>query len=122
MRIISQKITKGTNDFVVFAAFCSDDRHYNLSLCIAGHEVSTVRQMNWLGLSNGRLLAVASPQFEVFLTVDKNLVRQQDLTGLRIAVIILRARSNKIEDLGPLVPQVLVLLASVQPGTVTFVP
>ena len=89
---------------------------------LAGHEVITVRQMNWLGLSNGRLLAVADPQFEVFLTVDKNLVRQQDLTGLRIAVIVLRARSNKIEDLGPLVPRVLVLLASVQPATVTFVP
>ena len=89
---------------------------------LAGHEVITVRQMNWLGLSNGRLLAVANPQFEVFLTVDKNLVRQQDLTGLRIAVIVLRARSNKIDDLGPLVPQVLARLSSVQPGTVTFVP
>jgi len=89
---------------------------------LPGHDVITVRQMNWLGLSNGRLLAVANPQFEAFLTVDKNLVRQQDLTGLRIAVIVLRARSNKVEDLGPLVPHVLALLASVQPGTVTFVP
>ena len=89
---------------------------------LVGHEVITVRQMNWLGLSNGRLLAVANPQFDVFLTVDKNLVRQQDLTGLRIAVVVLRSRSNKIEDLGPLVPQVLALLASVQPGTVSFVP
>ena len=93
-----------------------------LAHLLTGHEVITVRQMNWLGLSNGRLLAVANSQFEVFVTVDKNLVRQQDLTGLRIAVIVLRARSNKIEDLGPLVPQVLALLASVQPGTVTFVP
>jgi hypothetical protein len=78
--------------------------------------------MNWLGLSNGRLLVAANPHFDVLLTVDKNLVRQQDLAGLRIAVIILRARSNKIEDLGPLMPQVLLLLASVQPGTVTFLP
>jgi predicted nuclease of predicted toxin-antitoxin system len=89
---------------------------------LAGHEVVTVRQMNWLGLSNGRLLAVANPQFEVFLTVDKNLVREQDLTGLQIAVIALRARSNKIEDLSPLVPQALTLLSSVQPGTVTVIP
>ena len=87
-----------------------------------GHEVSTVRQMNWLGLSNGRLLLAANPQFDVLLTVDQNLVRQQDLTGLRIAVIVLRARSNKIDDLEPLAPQLLVLLASVQPGTVTFIP
>lgn len=93
-----------------------------LAPLLAGHEVITVRQMNWLGLSNGRLVAVANPQFEVFVTVDKNLVRQQDLTGLRIAVIVLRARSNKIDDLGPLVPRVLALLSSVQPRTVTFVP
>jgi hypothetical protein len=78
--------------------------------------------MNWLGLSNGRLLEVANSQFAVFLTVDRNLVTQQDLTGLRIAVIVLRARSNKIEDLGPLVPQVLALLASLQSGTVAFIP
>jgi predicted nuclease of predicted toxin-antitoxin system len=89
---------------------------------IAGHEVITVRQMNWLGLSNGRLLAVASPQFDVLLTVDKNLVRPQDLAGLRIAVIVLRARSNKIEDLSPLVPKVLALLGALQPGTLTAIP
>jgi predicted nuclease of predicted toxin-antitoxin system len=89
---------------------------------LVGHEVSTVRQMNWLGLSNGQLLRKANPQFDVFLTVDKNLVRQQDLSGLRIAVIILRSRTNKVEDLSPLVPQVLSVLASTQPGTVSFVP
>ena len=93
-----------------------------LAPLLAGHEVVTVRQMNWLGLSNGRLLAVANPQFEVLLTVDKNLVCQRDLADLRIAVIVLRAPSNKIEDLEPLVPQVLALLASLQPGTVTLVP
>jgi len=93
-----------------------------LAHLLAGHEVFTVRQMNWPGLSNGRLLAVANPQFDVFVTVDQNLVRQQDLAGLRIAVIVLRARTNKIEDLDPLVPKVLQLLPSVQPGTVTFLP
>jgi len=89
---------------------------------LADHEVSTVQQMNWLGLSNGRLLAAANPQFDAFLTVDKNLVRQQNLAGLRLAVIVLRAHSNKIEDLGPLMPQVLLLLTSIQPGTVTCLP
>ena len=89
---------------------------------LVGHDVFTVRQLNWLGLSNGQLLVAANPQFDIFLTVDQNLVRQQNLAGLRIAVIVLRARSNKIEDLSPLVPQVLSLLTSVQPGTVTIIP
>ena len=89
---------------------------------LAGHEVFTVRQVSWQGLSNGRLLLAANPRFDVFVTVDQNLVRQQDLTGQRIAVVVLRARSNKIEDLSPLVPLLLPLLASLQPGTVTFLP
>lgn len=93
-----------------------------LARLLPGHEVLTVREMNWLGLSNGRLLAVANARFDVLLTVDKNLVRPQDLAGLRIAVIVLRARSNKVEDLGPLVPQVLARLASAQPATVTLIP
>ncbi len=93
-----------------------------LTQLLTGHEVFTVRQMNWQGLSNGRLLLAANPQFEIFLTVDQNLVRQQDLTGLRIAVVVLRARSNKLEDLSPLVPQLLSRLKSLQPGTVTFLP
>ena len=64
--------------------------------------LQTVRQMNWLGLSNGKLLSAVAPHFQVFVTVDKNLVQQQNLTGLQIAVVIIRAPSNKIEDLSPL--------------------
>jgi len=85
------------------------------------HEVRTTRQMNWHGLSNGRLLRTCDPSFDVFITVDKNLVQEQDLRQLRIAVIVLRARSNKIEDLSPLAPAVLTLLQSLKPGTVSFV-
>jgi predicted nuclease of predicted toxin-antitoxin system len=88
---------------------------------LTGHDVRTVRQMNWLGLSNGKLLSAADPHFEVFLTVDKNLVQQQDLTGLQIAVLVIRARSNKIEDLSPVVPQILALLPGLQKGQVVAV-
>jgi len=66
---------------------------------LSGHDVQTVRQLNLLGLSNGKLLAAAEPQIDVFLTVDKNLVHQQQLSGNRLAVIVLRAKSNTIEDL-----------------------
>ena len=92
-----------------------------LAASLAGHDVQTVRQMNWLGLSNGKLIAAADPVFEVFITVDKNLVHEQRFTGLRIAVIVLRARSNKIEDLSPLVPQVLAILPTLKKGQVATV-
>ena len=89
-----------------------------LARLLPGHDVRTAGQMNWLGLSNGRLLDAAG-DFDLFITVDKNLVQQQHVAGRRLAVIVLRARSSKIEDLAPLVPQVLALLANLQPGTVT---
>ena len=46
--------------------------------------------MNWLGLSNGRLLDAAA-DFDLFITVDKNLVKQQPVTSRRLAVVVLRA-------------------------------
>ena len=46
---------------------------------LSGHEVKTTRQMNWQGLSNGNVLAAADPRFDVFVTVDKNLVQQQSM-------------------------------------------
>jgi predicted nuclease of predicted toxin-antitoxin system len=92
-----------------------------LAPLLTGHDVQTVRQMNWLGLSNGKLLAAADPHFQVFITVDKNLVQQQNLTGFRIAVVVLRARSNKIEDLSPLVPNVLGVLPTLKVGQVVTI-
>jgi predicted nuclease of predicted toxin-antitoxin system len=88
---------------------------------LTGHDVQTVRQMNWLGLSNGRLLTVAEPAFDAFITVDKNLVLQQQAAARRLAVIVLRVHSNKIEDIAPLVPQVLTLLPTLKPGQVVTV-
>ena len=85
---------------------------------LVGHQVKSTRQMNWQGLSNGRLLAVAHPHFDVFITVDKNLVHQQNLGEVRLAIIVLRARSNKIEDLAPLVPDLLAALPNLTPGQI----
>jgi len=93
-----------------------------LAKLLSGHEVRTTRQMNWQGLSNGNLLAEADPHFDVFVTVDKNLVRQQQMSGFRIAVIVLRAPSNKIEDLSALVPELLRALNVARPGTASLVP
>ena len=88
-----------------------------LAAMMTGHEVKTTRQMNWHGLSNGRLLP-ADAYFDVFLTCAKNLVNQQNIAALRLAVAILRARSNKIEDLAPLVPRLLALLPTLMPGQI----
>ena len=44
---------------------------------IVGHEVKTARQMGWSAVKNGELLALAQPEFDVFVTVDRNHSFQQ---------------------------------------------
>jgi hypothetical protein len=86
---------------------------------IVGHDVKTARQMGWSTVKNGELLALAAKEFDVFVTVDRNLSFQQNLPAFAIAVIVLRAASNRLSDLKPLVPQLLVSIASAKTGAVT---
>ena len=88
----------------------------DLALNLTGHETQTVQKRGWAGLKNGELLRVASAEFQVLLTGDRNLEFQQNLTTLPIAVIVLMAVSNRIEALRPLVPQVLDALQTIQMG------
>jgi hypothetical protein len=83
---------------------------------LPGHEARTVQQMGWSGISNGELLTLIRGQFDAFITVDSNLAYQQDLQNLPVAVVVLRAPSNKIEDLRPLLPSLLAILAVLKPG------
>ena len=68
------------------------------------HEVSTVPEMGWTSLNNGALLAQASGKFDVFVTTDKRLSFQQNISKLSISVVTLVARRNKLEFLLPLMP------------------
>jgi hypothetical protein len=94
---------------------------WRLSRDIVGHEVKTARQMGWATLKNGELLALAERNFDAFVTVDRNLSFQQNLTSYSIAIIILRAKSNRLAELNPLVPELLRVLTSAQPGRPIFV-
>lgn len=86
-----------------------------------GYEVKTVPQMGWAGIKNGQLLNLAEAEFDVFITVDRNLSFQQNLPQFDIAVIVLQAPSNRLADLKPLAPQVLAILATVAKGQATVV-
>jgi hypothetical protein len=88
---------------------------------IVGHEVTTARQMGWTAITNGELLALASEHFDVFVTVDRNLSFQQNLTAFRIGVVVLRARSNRLADLKPLAPRAIAAIEKVRPGGVALV-
>jgi len=53
------------------------------------HQVSTAFRMGWDQLKNGDLIAAAEAQFDALVTTDKNWKYQQQLTGRRIAIVVL---------------------------------
>jgi predicted nuclease of predicted toxin-antitoxin system len=81
---------------------------------LAGHDFSTVQQKGWDGFSNGKLLALAEPAFDLFLTSDRNLQYQQNLKGRKIAVLLLS--TNHWPTLKKKVPLVQSALDKIQPG------
>jgi len=89
-----------------------------LAAHLKGHECRTVAECGWAGKKNGELLSLAEPEFDVLLTLDKNLPYQQDLNSGRIAILNVRAPSNRIQDLLPVIPYCLVALQSIEPGHV----
>jgi hypothetical protein len=89
---------------------------------LTGHEVRTVRQMRWQGTKNGELLRPAAAEgFGAFVTVDRSLEYQQNVAALALGVVVLFARSNQIEDLGPLAPTVVEALNNLRDGEVVHV-
>ena len=102
----------------VFLDECVD---WRLSRDIAGHDVKTARQMGWTSIKNGELLALAAGEFDVFVTVDRNLSFQQNVGALTIPIIVLQARTNRLADLKRLVPRLLAAIASAKPGAATIV-
>jgi predicted nuclease of predicted toxin-antitoxin system len=88
---------------------------------LPGHEVKTVQEMGWDGVKNGRLLALAEREFQVFITVDRNLSFQQNVPHFSIAVIVLAAQSIRLVHTRPLMPKLLALLPSLQPGQVVSI-
>jgi hypothetical protein len=90
-----------------------------LAAALEGHKAKTVQQEGWSSISNGELLRRAAQSgYQVFLTPDRNLQYQQNVSRAEVAVVVLRAASNRIEDLLPLIPQLLPLLVDLKPGTV----
>ena len=88
---------------------------------LAGHQVTTVSKCGWAGIMNGRLLALAEKEFDVFGTMDRNFSFQQSLTKSGIALVVLRAYSNRLGDLLPPVPEIVAAISSAKPGMALIV-
>jgi uncharacterized protein DUF5615 len=88
---------------------------------LVGHEVTTVPRRGWAGIKNGDLLALAEKEFDAFVTVDWKLVSQQDLRKFRIAVLLIRARTNRLEHIRPLAAELLKKLPHTARGAFTVI-
>ncbi len=89
---------------------------------LVGHEVKTVPQAGWASISNGKLLRLiaSSGKFEIFITMDKNLPHQNQIQDLPFALVILRAKSNRLEHVVPFTPELLRRLGEFKPGRAYF--
>lgn len=76
------------------------------------HEVWTVRNKDWLGKKNGELLKlVIEDNFDIFVTVDRNIPYQQNLERLPLTIFVLCAVDNRRETLAKLIPKLFDRLA-----------
>ena len=70
-----------------------EDVPHKLRLNVAGHDVSTTAYMGWSGLKNGELLRMAEASaFEVFVTCDKRLTRQQNVNKRPFGIVVLSSQ------------------------------
>ena len=89
---------------------------------LPGHDVHTVHEMGWSSKRNGELLELMQEQdFDCLITVDQNVENQQNVAALKIAIIVIIARSNRLEEIRRAAAKVLLALANMEPGRVVSV-
>jgi predicted nuclease of predicted toxin-antitoxin system len=85
-----------------------------LRRALAAHTVSTAFELGWSNLENGDLLREAEGKFDVLVTTDQNLRYQQNLTGRRLAILVLPTTNwLEIEEHSD---EVVVAVTAIRPG------
>ena len=86
---------------------------------LPGHNVVTVNFMGWKGVENGALLKLAASEgFDLLITQDAGMKYQISPAAVPISVAILVASSNTIEDIEPLLHELLQRIAAQEPRTI----
>jgi predicted nuclease of predicted toxin-antitoxin system len=91
------------------------------SLSVEGHNCSTVPEAGFAGKSNGELLRLAEGSFDVFVTLDKGMQYQQNLAGRKIAILVIRSKSNRLADILAHVPACLTVIRSIKQGELVHI-
>ena len=82
----------------------------------AGVEVVTVGYRGWKGKENGELLKSAESEFDVLVTMDQGIPQQQNLSEIKMGIVLLEAKGNRYEDIAPLMNQVNAVLRTIEKG------
>jgi predicted nuclease of predicted toxin-antitoxin system len=91
------------------------------TLAARGHDCSTVQEAGWSGKKNGQLLDLAEDRYDVLVTLDTNLQYQQNLVGRKIAILIIKTRSNRLTVLEGYFSACARALETISPGEVVYV-
>ena len=85
-------------------------------------EVKTVVEMNWSGMKNGNLMKVAVEEnFDVLLTIDKNLEFQQNIKKYQLTIVVLDVQKSKIENLLELLPKLKEQIKDFEKGNIYLI-
>jgi hypothetical protein len=96
------------------------DEHLPIGLAaeFPGHAVHTVSGRGWIGIKNGELLRRMNGQYDALVTMDRSIEFQQRISTLPFGIVLVRALSNRMQDLRPLVPSILSALDTLKPGRI----
>lgn len=81
----------------------------------------TVQERGWSGKKNSELLRPAKVEFDAFLTMDRGVEFQQNIRNMSLSVLVIRAPSNRFENLEPFLPEEGEALKAIRPGQVICV-
>jgi len=87
----------------------------------ARYEVRTVSECGWNGKKNGELLRLASHEFDVFITMDRNIRYQQNLAVFNLGIILIEANSSRRQEIEPAIPKINRILDKLHPGELRIV-
>ena len=92
-----------------------------LKAAFAGHDISTVAEMGWQGLTNGKLLDLAEQSFRVFVTIDQSLEHQQNLRKRKLGILVVKVPDNKLPSYQPIFAELKEAAEMLSPGALIHV-
>ena len=88
---------------------------------LVGHEIQTAFELGWSALDNGDLIALAEESFDLLITTDQQLRYQRNLSGRKLAIVVLMTTSwPRVEKQAAEVREIVEQIRPAEYGEITF--